>query len=249
LTGAAAAEPIAPPNEDRQLEQSLILAMSRAPGTTERLYNSDVPILGYAKHGFIPLKPDAREDYVDYRRFRRRAHLLDATLVAIEEEYQTKYIGCCVNAGVGAVVKLEGGLDKLKRFAADNACSIEEDRQRVAERLEAAKAKVEPAARYLSISCRERDAPSEKLVATRGRENRFAKVICVGALKEAGGGKMAELGDECRLPPGSAALSRLREACGAASCVVEASAIVNPKGPLMIEKVEFVRRVEGKGRH
>jgi len=241
----AAAAPESAQIEDRQLEQSLVLAMTRVAGSWERLYGSDVPIRDYAKHGFLPLKPDRREDYVDFRAFRKPAHLLGASLVTIEEEYQTKFIGCCVNAGVGAVVKSDAGLEKLKRFAAQNACSINEDPKFVAERLSPMHVKMAAGGGYAAISCRERDVPNDLLEPARGPENRTAAVTCVGVLIETPGKTMAQLGEKCRLAAASEALSRVRDACGPhAPCVVEASAAVNPDGPLVIEKVLSAKRLE-----
>jgi hypothetical protein len=78
-------------------------------------------------------------------------------LIAIEEEYMTDYIGCCVSPGMGLVLKINESAEKLKKFAEENGCSVAENiapatiEQELGVRLNLA-----PGV-YASLSCRERD--------------------------------------------------------------------------------------------
>ena len=240
----AVAEPGSTQADNSQLEQNLILAMSWVRGSFERLYESNVPILDYAKAGYVSLKPDKGVAYVDYRILRKPAYLFGAKIVTIEEEYPKKDVGCCVSSGIGAVVKVEMGLDRLKRFAAENACSVDEDQKSIAETLSMLHLKADDRGHYASISCRDRDVPSNAFEPLRDREDRTTNVTCVGKFVGGLGSSDFRIGDKCRLPAGSAALSRVREACAPnMQCLVEASATVKPDGPLLIEKIVSARKV------
>jgi len=60
-------------------------------------------------------------------------------------------------------------LDKLKGFAAENACSVDEDQKRIAETLVMLHLKADDRGRYASINCRDRDVPSNALEPSRDR--------------------------------------------------------------------------------
>ena len=154
----AVAEPGSTQTDNNQLEQNLILAMSWVRGSFERLNESNVPILGY-----VSLKPDKGVAYVDYRILRKPAYLFGTKIITIEEEYPKKDVGCCVSSGIGTAVKVEMSLDKLKGFAAENACSVDEDQKRIAETLAMLHLKADDCGRYASISCRDRDVPNNTL--------------------------------------------------------------------------------------
>lgn len=81
------------------------------------------------------------------------------TLMVIEEEYMTKYIGCCVSPGVGITVKINGSTKNLEAFAKENGCRLsdDEDIQYVFSHTLNSKLNF-PEGTYASLSCRERDA-------------------------------------------------------------------------------------------
>jgi hypothetical protein len=76
----------------------------------------------------------------------------------MEEEYMTRFIGCCVNAGMGVSVRIRGSADELEEFAEKNGCRFSDDvnLQEELDRL-GIDYKVPPG-RYATLSCRERDA-------------------------------------------------------------------------------------------
>ena len=120
--------------------------------------------------------------YVDYRILRKPAYLFGTKIITIEEEYPKKDVGCCVSSGIGTAVKVEMSLDKLKGFAAENACSVDEDQKRIAETLAMLHLKADDCGRYASISCSDRDVPNNALEPSRDWENRTINVTCVGKL-------------------------------------------------------------------
>jgi hypothetical protein len=154
LASALPAGAHAQPASDR-LEAGLIDAMRLNTQTRERIGDSGAAIRAYIRAGYVRARPEKRFDYTDYRIVRRPARLLGQELVLIEEEYLTKFIGCCVNAGVGAVVRVTGEDSRLKEFASANGCSVEKG-SAVAETLKRVGLKPGPG-EYVALSCRERD--------------------------------------------------------------------------------------------
>lgn len=108
------------------LEAGLIKALQLKPGTTERLSDSGEALQAYIKAGYLDLKPTAREDYTDYRLLKKPTMLMGHTLVLVEEEYMGRFIGCCVNPGVGVTVRLSGSSKNLEKFADKNGCSFDD---------------------------------------------------------------------------------------------------------------------------
>ena len=136
------------------LEAGLVRAMRPSADRTERLVEPGDAIRAYIAAGIVPVKPDLREEYTDYRVVRQPAKLFGQELMVIEEEYQLKFIGCCVNAGVGAILRVTGDQAPLNEFAAANGCSLSKDD--VIERLRKLKVK-SLTGEFVSLSCRERD--------------------------------------------------------------------------------------------
>lgn len=138
------------------LERTLRQAMIPSGDSGNRIVSSAVVILAYVNKGLVPLKPDQRADYVDYRRVRKPATLFGHKLVVLEEEYLIEFIGCCVNNGLGLVVEKTGSLVELETFALGNECAIHEpDQARYSLKLAGMKQK--RGATYVSISCKEKD--------------------------------------------------------------------------------------------
>ena len=151
---AQTGSPSATGGEPDGLESGLVRAMRPNAQRDGRLTESGEAIRPYITAGYLRLKPELREDYTDYRIVRKPAKLFGQELVVIEEEYQLKFVGCCVNEGIGAVVRVTADLAALKQFAAANGCSLNTDAE-VVERLR--KLKLPARGAFLSISCRERD--------------------------------------------------------------------------------------------
>ena len=63
--------------------------------------------------GYIDNKPNLRADYTDYYLLNKPARFMGHELVMIEEEYMSRYIGCCVSPGAGLSVKVSGSLKPL----------------------------------------------------------------------------------------------------------------------------------------
>ncbi|MBX9402749.1 hypothetical protein K4L06_15675 [Lysobacter sp. BMK333-48F3] len=153
--GAVATE-IAP--EAMRLEAGLIAALRHDAKTGERAAPSGPAIQAYIHAGYLTAKPTVRADYTDYRLLNKPATLLGLPLVAIEEEYMTQYLGCCVSEGAGATVRITGDIEPLVEFAKRNACRLERDYDARAEFKNYGIAANLPAGRYANLSCRVRDA-------------------------------------------------------------------------------------------
>ena len=74
-------------------------------------------------------------------------------LLVIEEEYQLKFVDCCVNEGLGTILRVTADLVPLKEFAAVNGCTLNKDD--LVARLR--KLRLNTTGELLAISCRERD--------------------------------------------------------------------------------------------
>jgi hypothetical protein len=147
---------------DPMLERGLLDAMRLKPGTTERSTKSGPMIMAYVKDGYLDLKPIQRADYVDYRLFKKPAQLMGHTLMLVEEEYMTKYSGCCVNEGLGVTVKVVGKTTQLEKFAEQNGCAFTPHVD-LADELKSVGIKSSiPKAEYATLSCRERDIAADR---------------------------------------------------------------------------------------
>jgi hypothetical protein len=138
------------------LERVLREAMTPSTNGEERQVDSGVALRAYIKAGLVSRAPDERADYVDYRRLRKPTSLFGHSLVVLEEEYLTTYIGCCVNPGLGMVVQKRGGLGPLDEFLERNKCS-KRDADDATYSMQLAGVKPKAGATYVSISCRQRD--------------------------------------------------------------------------------------------
>jgi len=139
------------------LERGLLDAMRLKPGTSERSAKSGPMIMAYVQGGYLDLKPNQREDYTDYRLFKKPAQLMGHTLMLVEEEYMARHIGCCVSEGLGVTVQVVGSTDQLEKFAEQNGCSFAEQVDLAAELKGIGINARIPKAKYATLSCRERD--------------------------------------------------------------------------------------------
>lgn len=143
------------------LENSLLSTLEiklNEYGDIERNANHGQAIRNYMNKGYIDKTPTVyRADYVDYYILKKPAYVLGHELKIIEEEYMSEYIGCCVNEGVGLVLKLSGSMQKLESFAQKNKCSVEPiDYNSYYERLNIVNAIPEKGI-FVNMSCREND--------------------------------------------------------------------------------------------
>ena len=104
----------------------------------------------------VPFRP-TRYEYTDYYRVQKPVAIFGHTLTLVEEEYQSRFVGCCVSEGGGFLVRVAGSLDRLEAWAEKNMCSITEfDSER--EFLKSVPIRMElPKGHYADVSCRVRD--------------------------------------------------------------------------------------------
>jgi hypothetical protein len=110
-------------------EISQMLYDSTAPNAANdgRDLASGVPIRALIQAGYLRKKPEARLDYSDFRLMRKPFDFLGASLVVIEEQYMTNYIGCCVDPGIGMVFENSSGSNAMARLATANSCEYSAD--------------------------------------------------------------------------------------------------------------------------
>ena len=160
-TGGASPAPVTnDPSSEASLQAALITALSPKPGDpSERQAESGPVIQAYAKAGYIPLKPNLRADYSDYRLFIKPADFLGHTLVAIDEEYMTQYIGCWVSHGLAITLRVNPQGQDLDVFAKQHACRVDRDEHHALHDPSIGLPKA-PKGTYITLSCKERDALS-----------------------------------------------------------------------------------------
>lgn len=140
----------------KELEEGLINAL-RLKNGFERVGDSGKAIQAYMREGIVNKKPDQRADYTDYYLVNKPESFMGHKLMVIEEEYMSKYIGCCVNPGAGVSVKIEGDTKNLSEFAKTNGCTLTEDVNLSKELTNLGLETDLPDGKFASLSCRERD--------------------------------------------------------------------------------------------
>lgn len=153
---AAAAGP--GPSPGAELETGLAQAMHLKKETTERVGTSGQAIQAYMHAGLIDSKPNQRADYTDYYLLNKAARFMGHELVMIEEEYMSRWIGCCVSPGAGLSVKVSGSLKPLEQFSRAHRCSLNDNADLQGELASLGIRRKLPPGRYATLSCRERDA-------------------------------------------------------------------------------------------
>jgi hypothetical protein len=140
------------------LESGLAHAMQLKKGTNERIGTSGAAIQAYMQAGYLDAKPNLRADYTDYYLLKKPVPFMGHELVMIEEEYMSRWIGCCVSPGAGLSVKVSGSLKPLEQFARVHRCSLNDNSDLQGELASLGiRHKLAPG-RYATLSCRERDA-------------------------------------------------------------------------------------------
>ena len=151
---AAAADPV----PGAELETGLAQAMHLKKGSSERVGTSGQAIQAYMRAGLIDSKPNQRADYTDYYLLNKPARFMGHELVMIEEEYMSRWIGCCVSPGAGLSVKVSGSLKPLEQFAHVHRCSLNDNADVQGELTSLGIRRKLAPGRYATLSCRERDA-------------------------------------------------------------------------------------------
>lgn len=140
---------------DQELEKGFVDAL-RYDGKGLRQERAGTAIRAYKAAGVLPYKAQ-RTDYTDYYVVGKPTLFMGNQLVLVMEEYQTKYVGCCVNPGAGAYVRVTGSIEPMRSFAQSNRCRLEEyaDRKAFLAALPAT-AGME-AGKYAALLCQESD--------------------------------------------------------------------------------------------
>ena len=144
--------------DEAALEKGLTGALRYDRAKGERVTPSGPALQAYIQAGYLDLKPSVRADYTDYRVLKKPAPFMGQSLVLVEEEYMSQYIGCCVDEGVSAVVRVAGSTAAMEKFAKANACTFQ-PKYDPAEELTGRNLGLSlPAGRYAKLSCHENDA-------------------------------------------------------------------------------------------
>lgn len=149
--------------DHRTLEAGLLDALRYDITKQERIGNSGKAIQAYMREEFAGKKPDSRADYTDYYVLKKPTKLLGHDLVLIEEEYMSRYVGCCVSPGAGVTVRVNGNSENLLAFAEANRCTFSDDIDIQGILAEVGIAFIPQEGVYASLSCRERDASWDSL--------------------------------------------------------------------------------------
>lgn len=139
------------------LESGLTDALRLKPGTTQRLGDAGKAIRAYMQAGLVPKRRNQRADYTDYYLLTAPAKFMGHDLVVIEQEYMSKYVGCCVSPGAGVSLRAVGSTNNLQRFAEANGCGFTEHVKLQEDLKNYGIGLTLPAGNYLTLSCRERD--------------------------------------------------------------------------------------------
>ncbi len=139
-------------------ESELVDALRLNDDASARRGNSGKAIRAYMRDGYVGKKPDRRADYTDYYVLKKPATIMGHDLLLIEEEYMSRYIGCCVSPGAGVTVKINGSAINLEKFAQKNACRLSKFSDLRQQLQNVGIVANFPAGHYASLSCRERDA-------------------------------------------------------------------------------------------
>ena len=122
LLGAVACS-CAAASAEAEMADKFLAALKPVPDF-KRQDNAGAVLREMKAQEYIPFKP-RRIDYTDYYPLLKNVSVFGHDLVVVEEEYMTKFVGCCVSEGAGFVVRLNGDAQPLERFAAANQCRVD----------------------------------------------------------------------------------------------------------------------------
>lgn len=138
-----------------ELQRALAAGMGINASSGGRL-EAGPAIRQFIAAGYVDRRPTRRMDYTDYRVLKRPFQFLGQSLVVIEEEYMTRYVGCCVSEGSGAIFRLSGDRAELTAFAAANKCRLSLEQSDIRSQL-AELGLAREQGEFARLSCRERD--------------------------------------------------------------------------------------------
>lgn len=121
---------------------------------TFRKLHSGVAIQEFMKAGIINKKPDIRIDYSDMYKVNKPYKFMGHDIVEIQEEYMTKYVGCCVDESVSVILKSNGNNKQVQDFAMTNQCKLNENYDLNADAEYIKGLKREVGAQYIELRCR-----------------------------------------------------------------------------------------------
>lgn len=226
---------------DLDLERALLDSL-RSDASSSRQERAGLAIRQYKAAGVLPFRPQ-RSDYTDYYIVGKPTKFMGNDLVLVAEEYQTKYIGCCVNPGAGVYVRVTTNTDSMLSFARANSCRVEEfaDRKTLLDSTPVT-AGMEPG-KYAALLCHESD---EREASQSEPSRRPSATAAPAAPKPAASPLVGEWTCQSRKPDGSTFTSAYRFASGGnfayADGQVQLVGTYQPDGPNAAVAVEQVTR-------
>lgn len=139
------------------LETALTAALGLDPAAGGRVDDHGQALRRFIAEGYVARQPTRRVGYTDYRALLKPFHMLGQTVVALEEEYFLRFVGCCVDEGLGVIFRLSGPRDALAAFADTNKCSLSIDQRDVRAHMREAGLDGR-AGQFARLSCRMQDA-------------------------------------------------------------------------------------------
>ncbi len=100
--------------------------LEASPDTIEQSMDSIDSLKMLKKQGVIDEKANVQGDYYHFYFPKKEIVIFGAKLIALDHEYLTDYIGCCVNPGVAVVLKRMDGFNsnEIDVFAKQHSCNI-----------------------------------------------------------------------------------------------------------------------------
>ncbi len=126
---AYAAEPTLTTQQAEQAFAETVTAVARGLGDDDDApyAHPDDVFVPLRKAGLAGVKVDGEADYYAWVRPRRPLRFFGHEVALVfAEEMRGGFIGCCVNQGVTLVLRKNGDLAGLRKFADDRRCKLEE---------------------------------------------------------------------------------------------------------------------------
>ena len=118
LTIAALLSSVCVAQNNEVIERSLTADAKRE----HRLIDGQEVVLQLSRQGVFKGKPSERQDYSSFYIPQQTVFVLGAKLISFEHEYQTRYVGCCVNPGNAVILQPTRGTAEIETFSRRNGC-------------------------------------------------------------------------------------------------------------------------------
>lgn len=118
LTIAALLSGVCAAQSNDIIERSLTADAKRE----HRLIDGQEVVLQLSRQGVFKRKPNERRDYSSFYIPQQGVFVFGAKLISFEHEYQTRYIGCCVNPGNAVILQPTRGTAEIEAFSRRNGC-------------------------------------------------------------------------------------------------------------------------------